>query len=289
MSKKVENIIGKIKKHPGNINALYRYVCNLSWEQSEEFCCFLLDNIALLDNIESDLTYAGTDKKSEKGWKPLEYRSNSRKGAPIDFKQKEGEPILREENHLAMKIFSQGRPKGTDIRNPYPIDGVGYVLDYEMPIGGTNTLLKVKENDMYDCNHTYGIEYYDYKDKKIKLFSPGKCDLVAFDDKLKRYLILELKKEDNEEPLIRAVMESFTYRKMLDVKSAAKNLRDYYHKLNIPDNLPWVASPLLYYKKSQYEEYLKKNSKLRSLMEVLDIKPIWYEYSENNGFRVIRD
>ena len=120
------------------------------------------------------------------------------------------------------------------------------------------------------------------KDTRDNLFNPGKCDLIAYDNNC--FTILELKTGNNTEPLIRAVMEAFTYLNMVDTKRATDSYIRHYAFLNIPnDKVTWKAAPLLDVEGSQYKEYMIEDSYLRKLLQKIDIEPIWY----NAGFSVL--
>lgn len=269
-----------LEEQPEYIMFLYRWLhySDFKGKECERLCEYLLNHFDIFDNIPKALAYAGESKKTDLGWEYKEYRSNTRVGKPIkplpDSKLTRTGEHRRGENYLAMEIFKQGRKAG-NIKNPDSIEKLGYILDYEMPIGGTKTLLNIKENskyDKYDTRFQYGI--YDPSAKDM-LYSPGKCDLIAFQDGC--FTILELKKENSIEPLIRAVLEAYTYLKMLDKKRAEKSFRKYYKDLFVSvGETKWKAAPLLYYVDgSQIKEY-KKCSKLRELIHKLDVEPIWY-------------
>lgn len=277
MGKLSENDIESIlEKEPSKIIFLYRWLNQKSFigKSSEALSEFLLDHFDIFDNI-PELAYANKCSRSGSGWKYVDYRKNSRMGDPInpkpDPKMIKSGKRTREENYFAFEIFKKCRKENSLI----PIENLGYILDYEMPIGGTKDLLKVRENCIYDENHKYGIEDPSEKDG---LFKPGKCDLIAYDNN--RFTILELKKETNEEPLIRAVMEAYTYLQMLDKKRATQSFIKHYRELDIPDydETTWSASPLLFKTGSQYTEYIEnENSNLRKLMKKMAIFPIWYQ------------
>lgn len=284
MNRTMDDIIKELKKYPERIMFLYRWLgeTKYRWEERERLCEYLLENIENLQHHIKVVAYAGESTGDPKGWEYLDYRKDERDGFPKDnsgkSKKEDGE-YLRGEDHLAMDIFNMGRNE-EDNSLKY-IDGLGYILDYQMPIGGTPTLLLVKDDSIYDKNsedYIYGIPDPDkqYKEtKKEELFNPGKCDLVAFDEG--HFIIYELKKQNNQESMLRAVMEAYTYRQMLNTELATKSFRSHYRYLIPEGDMRWEARLLLGKGKMQYNEYVKKeDSYLRQLMNKLEITPIWY-------------
>ena len=68
----------------------------------------------------------------------------------------------------------------------------------------------------------------------------GKIDIVSYNKDIKTVYLLELKKEDNEETMLRCVLEIFTYSKTLDKD---KFLEDF----NLPKDTKIKASPLVFF------------------------------------------
>lgn len=85
----------------------------------------------------------------------------------------------RKEEILAKLLFYQGN-----------VDGLGYIFDYQTP-------LKATQNDSY-----------------------GKIDLLGYNTDDKCYSVIELKyrPSGSEETLLRCVLESYTYYRLLDIK-----------------------------------------------------------------------
>ena len=276
---KFDLIKEKLKENPERINVLYRWLTEKEFCDSscEELCKYLLENKSIFD----PKLYHGLIRADKNGNR-LAYRYGSRQGRTTSEPRKDKDGKI-DEKHLAMNIFRQGR-KGNE---PVKIDQLGYILDYEMPIGGNSK--KLKENDGKLCE-IYDPDPGSNRSANSLFYNPGKCDLVSYDDKDNCFTILELKKESNKEPLIRAVMEAFTYRELLNQKEAAKSLSKEYPKLRINvDDSVWNAALLLCYGGSQHEEYRKAGKNLQKLMEDLRIKPIWYSYDENSGISIKND
>lgn len=286
MSKTVKQIIEELQKKPESIMVLYRWLEQMeySWESSEELCGYLLENRKILELIPRNLSYAHENKKIDQGWEFLDYRRTNRNGYPQNPKEdkkyvKEGKHT-RGEDYLAMDLFLLGRSiDGKDLKY---INGLGYVLDYQTCIGWDAKLLKItdgcKYNKLEDKYPFYGIidpDKENEKDPNKRLFNSGKCDLIAFDNG--HLIIYELKEENNTEPLIRAVMEAYTYLQMINKDSATVSFREHYKDLIPEGDVSWEAKVLLCKGKTQYEEYKKKDdSNLRKLMEELKITPVWY-------------
>lgn len=105
----------------------------------------------------------------------------------------------------------------------------------------------------------------------------GKIDIISYDKDNKIVYLLELKREDSKETMLRCVLEIFTYSKTLDKD---KFLEDF----NLPKDTKIKASPLVFFNGSQYKEMVDDNNKfLKQLMDKLDIEPFYiiknYYYS----------
>ena len=121
-------------------------------------------------------------------------------------------------------------------------DLVGRMLDYQTP-------LKNKSND-----------------------EAGKIDLLAYDGKALR--ILELKKPDSDETMLRCVLEAFTYWKTVD---KPKLLSDF----NLPADTVIKACPFVFKDGEQHNEIKKARPHLKRLMSLLDSKPYYISVTDN--------
>lgn len=105
----------------------------------------------------------------------------------------------------------------------------------------------------------------------------GKIDLLAFDGETLR--ILELKKPDSEETMLRCVLEGFTYLKKADHKNLAESF-----KIK-PKNIK--ASPFVFKESSQRKEFedIQNGNRpfLKKLMALLDSKPYFIMENKNNN------
>lgn len=108
----------------------------------------------------------------------------------------------------------------------------------------------------------------------------GKIDIVSYNKDIKTVYLLELKNEDNEETMLRCVLEIFTYSKTLDKD---KFLEDF----NLPKDTKIKASPLVFFNGSQYKEMSGSDNKfLKQLMDKLDIEP-FYIIKNSNYYAIV--
>ncbi len=261
----------KLDEDPRSINVLYRWLNNKEFfgNGCEALCAFLLNNKKY---FEEDCFYPELTRADKNG-KPLEYRYGSRQGNTGSEPGKDRYGKI-DEKHLAMKIFQQCR-NGKELKK---INHLGYVVDYEMPIGGNVKKLIMNKHGVL-CPTAD-------PDKRGVLYEPGKCDLVSYDNSC--FTIFELKKESSKEPLIRAVMEAYTYKRLLNKNTATDSFRRAYPELNIPDaDITWKAAVLLCKTGSQNKEYRNAGPNLLELIDYLEIRPIWYRYSKKDGLSIV--
>ena len=145
----------------------------------------------------------------------------------------------REEEKIAMEMFKQSK-----IGVPY--DCIGNIIDYQTP-------LKNKRSDV-----------------------AGKIDLLSYDGKT--LYILELKKPDSEESMLRCVLEGFTY---MQTVNKNKLLNDF----ALPVDTVIKASPFVFKDKIQHKQMLEKRPHLFRLIQLLDSKP-YYIYKEKSLYIV---
>ena len=164
-------------------------------------------------------------------------RENSYKVDSHDGKIK-NEKSGREEEIIAMKLFdfSQNQGKVFDI--------IGKIIDYQTPL------------------------------KNVQTDDVGKIDLLAYNESKKTLRILELKKPDSKETMLRCVLEAYTYLKILD---KTKLLKDF----ELPEDTVIKACPFVFYGKEQYREMQQDREHLKDLIEKLGIEVIYLE--EKNG------
>ena len=150
-------------------------------------------------------------------------RENSYKVDSHDGKIK-NKDSRREEEIIAMKLFdfSQNQGKVFDI--------IGKIIDYQTPL------------------------------KDIQTDKAGKIDLLAYNENEKTLRILELKKPDSKETMLRCVLEGYTY---LKVVNKTKLLKDF----ALPEDTLIKACPFVFYGKEQYREMQQDREHLKDLIE----------------------
>ena len=132
--------------------------------------------------------------------------------------------------------------------------------------------------DMYmdreSTEYAFGqIIDYQVPLKNVKSDNAGKIDLVSLKGSNKpkpTVYLLELKKSNSTESMLRCVLESYTYLKVLDHR---KFISDY----QLPTDTTFCAAPLVFKEGYQYKEYTEKEShkNLHNLMNKLNVKPFF--------------
>ena len=170
-------------------------------------------------------------------------RESSYKVKTHDGKIKD-ENSNREEEKIAMELFDYSQNKGVTF------DIIGKILDYQTP-------LKNKQGD-----------------------EAGKIDLLAYNEKEKILRILELKKPDSKETMLRCVLEAYTYLKIAD---KAKLLKDF----GLLEDTIVKACPFVFFEGEQYKEMQEDRKYLKELMKKLDIEPIYLK-GEGGEYKAIK-
>jgi len=145
----------------------------------------------------------------------------------------------RKEEVTAIKMYLQSQKSGV-------YDYIGRIIDYQTP-------LKSKRGDV-----------------------AGKIDLLSYDGNTLR--LLELKKSDSTETMLRCVLEGFTY---LCTVNQKKLLEDF----ELPNDTKIEANPFVYKGGIQYGEMQEQRPWLFKLMTSLNSKP-FYIVEENGIYRV---
>ena len=129
---------------------------------------------------------------------------------------------------------------------------IGKILDYQTP-------LKNKQGD-----------------------EAGKIDLLAYnkDSDTGILRILELKKADSDETMLRCVLEAYTYLRIVD---KAKLLKDF----DLPEDTIVKACPFVFFDGAQYKEIQEGRKYLKELMKNLDVEPIYLK-GEGGEYKAVK-
>ena len=144
------------------------------------------------------------------------------------------EESKREEEKIAMKLFDSSKNRGK------VFDIIGKIIDYQTPL------------------------------KNVRGDKAGKIDLLAYNGNEKTLRILELKRPDSKETMLRCVLEAYTYLKIVD---RTKLLKDF----GLPENTIIKACPFVFYDGEQYQEMQKNKENLGKLIKKLGIEIIYLE------------
>lgn len=106
----------------------------------------------------------------------------------------------------------------------------------------------------------------------------GKIDLLTYDGEIIR--ILELKKPESRETMLRCVLEGYTYLRTLDHK---KLLRDF----SLPEDTAIKASPLVFLHGAQWRETRQNRPQLFRLMDLLGCKA--YYIRQTDGMYIVEE
>ena len=112
-------------------------------------------------------------------------------------------------------------------------------------------------------------EVFDYQvplKKTNKDTGVGKIDLVAFNKNENNVYLLELKRRDSTETLLRCVLEIYTYWKQLN----KDNFKKSFDFLPLDANI--IPAVLIFKDSVQYKQYESEHPKTRKLMKVLGIQ-----------------
>ena len=146
------------------------------------------------------------------------------------------EESKREEEKIAMKLFDSSKNRGK------VFDIIGKIIDYQTPL------------------------------KNVRGDKAGKIDLLAYNENEnpKTLRILELKRPDSKETMLRCVLEAYTYLKVVD---KAKLLKDF----GLPEDTKIKACPFVFFGEEQYKEMQQDRKNLKDLIEKLDTEVIYLE------------
>jgi hypothetical protein len=115
-------------------------------------------------------------------------------------------------------------------------DEIGYMRDFQTPLKGS-------EKDV-------GV---------------GEIDLFSYNEKTNKVYLLELKREDNTESLLRCVLEIYTYWKQLQHKQFLTNFK-------IHDNAEIIPAVLVFQDGKQHQQFKSNLTETKKLMKNLGVK-----------------
>ena len=150
----------------------------------------------------------------------------------------------REEEKIAMELFDYSQNKGVTFYI------IGKIIDYQTPL------------------------------KNVQTDDVGKIDLLAYNEKEKTLRILELKKPDSKETMLRCVLEAYTYLKIVD---KTKLLKDF----GLPEKTIVKACPFVFFEGKQYKEMQEGREHLEELITKLDVEIIYLK-EKNGEYEVIK-
>ncbi|WP_315284453.1 hypothetical protein [Fusobacterium hwasookii] len=155
------------------------------------------------------------------------------------------EESKHEEEKIAMKLFDSSKNRGK------VFDIIGKIIDYQTPL------------------------------KNVRGDKVGKIDLLAYNENEKTLRILELKRPDSKETMLRCVLEAYTYLKVVDKD---KLLKDF----GLPENTVIKACPFVFYGKEQYKEMQQDRENSKELIKKLKIEIIYLK-EENGEYVIIKE
>ena len=150
----------------------------------------------------------------------------------------------REEEKIAMKLFDSSKNRGK------VFDIIGKIIDYQIPL------------------------------KNVRGDKAGKIDLLAYNENEKTLRILELKRPDSKETMLRCVLEAYTYLKVVDKD---KLLKDF----GLPENTIVKACPFVFFDGAQYKEIQEDRKYLKELIKNLDVEPIYLK-GEGGEYKAVK-
>ncbi len=143
----------------------------------------------------------------------------------------------RKEENFAKEIYKRKRELGT----------LGLIIDYQIPL---------KDN---------------LGNKGL-----GKIDLISYNKNSKNLFLIELKYTENEETLLRAVLEIYTYYKIVDEKKLKKDFQDFSGCVDPDNEITIIPAVLLVPECNAYKELIEmedgKRKNLKELSQQLGVR-----------------
>lgn len=190
------------------------------------------------------------------------------------------------------EIFSEFLIKNKDILETEitPIKRTsGYYIDthhIELQLSKTNREEEIFAKSFY-MNKIKIFELGEIIDFQIPLKEKqsdvaGKIDLLSYNNQNKTAYLIEFKYGDNSETLLRAVLEIFTYSKIIDIDQLKNDLITKYNKRDIK-HIKRAVLVTVNTQASDDIENIKKNKKpfLKELINKLDVTIMCVDYDLN--------
>ena len=105
-----------------------------------------------------------------------------------------------------------------------------------------------KNNNSFGKIIDFQTPLKDTNDNKV-----GKIDLLAYDESSKIARIFELKKPESDETLLRCILESFTYSKIID----SEKLKEDFKEEGLADCCKIIPCPLIFKNSQPYKDFEK--------------------------------
>ena len=159
------------------------------------------------------------------------YKSDNHNG---ETKNSVSSTKIESEKRIALKLFKIYNEDEKSL----PV--IGTIIDYQTPLKNT-------------------------EEDKV-----GEIDLLAYNESKKTLRILELKRPDNKETMLRCVLEAYTYLKVVDKD---KLLKDF----GLPKDTKIKACAFVFYDGKQHKEMQQDRKNLKDLIKELGIEVIYLE------------
>lgn len=125
---------------------------------------------------------------------------------------------------------------------------------------------ELEATEIYNLKHFLNIgEIKDYQTPLCskKKDSLGKIDLLAYDKNKNVMRIIEFKREDSKETILRCILETYTYKRLVEYNKI-KFLDDF----SIPNNAQIIPSILIYSTSFAYKQY--QDNKLKNIHKLIE-------------------
>jgi len=160
----------------------------------------------------------------------------------------------------------------------------GYYISSHADLAKEKRPRKTNQKEKWDAREKFGHSFKDIGkiiDFETPLYtsedkSVGAIDLLAYDEQSDTLTILEYKRKDNKEPLLRCVLEAYTYKTVVELNKDRfiKDFQVLIPKLSV-DNTKINAAVFVYKGSRPYFHYNQsEDTKIRKLMNALNVSLI---------------